>query len=321
MLWAIGFITGHVIAIPLAVGAVAQIALVNPLHHHFFSGLSAVEFTIAFCSGMVLIGAALGFVSLPQLIKKTARSLRGAPSRSLFGFEQWKIMLVALLATTAFLTYFRFSLLAQLFIGVSTLVWTYQTVVVAGKIGLATLGRYATFVMIPAMIMFKLSSVQIVILATFVELVGGIAVDLLFGRKLAQMTHLNKTKVIVFQLLGIIVSALSLGIVFWLLISHFGLGSEQLVAYRAQSRQLLITAQQFNYWVLAIGALFGIFLKYVKVNPALALGGLLMPLNLSLGLIAGGFCARFSKKPAEWEPFLSGVFAANALWMLIKVFI
>ena len=179
MLWAIGFITGHVIAVPLAVGAIAQIMLVSPLHTHFFSQLSTVEFTLAFCSGMVLIGAALGFVSLPHFIKKTIHSLRGTSSRNFLGLEQWKIAGAALLATVVFLTYFQFSLPAQLFIGLSTLIWTYQTVVVAGKIGLATLGRYATFVMIPAMIMFKLNSVQIVIVATFVSLWEGF-IDLFY---------------------------------------------------------------------------------------------------------------------------------------------
>lgn len=321
MLWAIGFITGHVIALPLAVGAVAQAGLVSPIHNFFFAKLSSVEFTLAFCSGMVLIGAFFGFLGLPALVKKTLYGLRNQKKANLFHDIPWKEGLAALTGSALFLTYFKFSLLAQLFILISTFIWTYQTMVIAGKIGLATLGRYATFVMIPAMIFFKLNSVQIVLVATFVEVVGGIAVDLLFGRKLAQMSDLDIRVVRRFQILGIIIAALSIGMVFWLLISHFGLGSEHLVAYRAQSRQLLISAQNFNYWVLGIGALFGVLLKQININPALALGGLLMPLNLSLGLIFGGLCARLVKKPSAWEPFLSGVFASNALWMLIKALI
>lgn len=324
MLWSIGFITGHVIAIPLAIGAVAQIGLVAPVHHYFFSGLSSVEFTLAFCSGMVAVGAFFGFIGLPRFIKKSLLAFKVQTVKKNFKIKRWDIVLRGVMALSAafiFLTYFKFSLLAQLFILVSTFIWTYQTVVVAGKIGLATLGRYATFVMIPAMLIFQLNSAQVVLVATFVEVVGGIAVDLLFGRKLAQMANLNPKTVTRFQVLGITLSAVSIGAIFWLLISHFGLGSEQLVAYRAQSRQLLITVQHFNYYVLLVGAVFGLMLKKIHINGALALGGLLMPLNLSLGLVFGGFCTQLVKDPKEWEPFLSGVFAANALWMLLKVFV
>lgn len=324
MLWAIGFITGHVIAIPLAIGAITQVGLLSPLHTFFFSELSSVEFTLAFCSGMVLIGALLGFIQLPRLIQRAVSSLNVQSMRNsstLLSRQTAIEIFCALLMSIVFLTYFKFSLISQIFIVLSIILWTSQIIVVAGKIGLATLGRYATFVMIPAMLIFGLNTVQIVIVATFVELVGGIAVDLLFGRKLAQMAGLNARRVKFFQILGITVSALSIGIIFWILISHFGLGSEQLVAYRAQSRQLLISAQRFDYWVLIIGALFGIFLKYIHINAALVLGGLLMPLNLSLGLIVGGLFTKIVKKPESWEPFLSGVFAFNALWMLVKVFI
>jgi hypothetical protein len=322
MLWAIGFITGHVIAIPLAIGALTQIVLVSPVHAHFFSFLSSVEFTLAFCSGMVLSGAFFGFLGLPAMIGKFLRGKSKAISDIPFASlsNTVPLLVVALAGTIIFLTYLKFSLLAQLFLLASTLLWTYQTAFVAGKLGLATLGRYATFVMIPAMLLFKLNYVQIVIVATFVELVGGMTVDLLFGRRLARLAHIDSATVRRFQGVGIFIAALCSGVVFWLLISHFGLGSEQLVAYRAQSRQLLINAQQFNYYVLGIGFLFGVILKYCHVNAALVLGGLLMPLNLSLGLVFGGLCTLLVRIPSAWEPYLSGVFAFNALWMVLKVF-
>jgi hypothetical protein len=271
---------------------------------------------------MVLSGAFFGFLGLPAMIKKFLRN--GATTTSQVTLnsvrETLPLLAVALVGTIMFLTYLDFSLLAQLFLLASTVLWTYQTAFVAGKLGLATLGRYATFVMIPAMLIFKLTYLQIVVVATFVELVGGITVDLFFGRRLARLAHIDSRSVRLFQSLGIALSALCVGVVFWLLISHFGLGSEQLVAYRAQSRQLLINAQQFNYVVLGIGFIFGILLKYCHVNTALVLGGLLMPLNLSLGLVFGGLCTLLTRTPAAWEAYLSGVFAFNALWMVIKVF-
>jgi len=124
-----------------------------------------------------------------------------------------------------------------------------------------------------------------------------------------------------FQYLGLVVSSLTVGVVFWLLINHFTLGSSDLFAQRSQARQLLINVKNFDLYVLVVGFVFGYFLKKVRMSPMLVLGGLLMPLNISLGLIIGGLCTLFTKSKEEWYPFWSGVFASNSVWMLIKAVI
>jgi hypothetical protein len=70
--------------------------------------------------------------------------------------------------------------------------------------------------------------------------------------------------------------------------------------------------------VLIIGAVFSFLISRLKVNALLVLGGILMPINISLGLIFGGILAIFSRDRSSWDPFWSGVFAANSLWMLFK---
>lgn len=217
-----------------------------------------------------------------------------------------------------FLTYCGFSLSAQLYLVIFTFICTYQIALIAGQIGLAQLGRFATFVMVPAMFIFKITNVQTVFIATFVELSGGVAADILFGRKIAHLAHIPAAKIKAYQYLGLIVSALAIGGIFWLLIHRFTLGSPELFAYKAQSRQLLIDVKSFDYYILLIGMVFGVLLKYSKTNPMLVLGGLLMPLNISVGLIIGGFATRLVKDKQEWYPFWSGVFAANSVWMLVK---
>jgi hypothetical protein len=64
--------------------------------------------------------------------------------------------------------------------------------------------------------------------------------------------------------------------------------------------------------------MFGYFLKCMKINSALVLGGLLMPFNYSLGLILGGLSTSLVKNRQEWEPFWSGVYVSNAVLMLVK---
>lgn len=324
MLWAIGFVTGHVIAIPLAVGAIAKILLVDPLNMIWFDSLSSVEFGLAFCSGMVLYGAIISFTALPAMLSSGVRLLKnkgiGAWRGSAVSFRSPLLFEggMAFFAGAIFLSYFQFSIASILFLYAGAFACIYQIAVIAGKIGLAPLGRFATYVMIPAMLIFRLNEVQIVLVATFVEMCGGVAADILFGRKMARLAEVDRRTVRWYQYGGLIVSSLVIGIVFWLLINHLQLGSPQLFAYKAQSRQLLIHARQFDYLVLLLGAAFSFFLKYIRVNPILVLGGLLMPINISIGLIFGGILTSFVKDREEWEPFWSGVFASNSIWMLLR---
>lgn len=326
LLWAIGFVTGHVVALPLIVGALVKFFFMEPINKIWFSSLPPMEFVLAFCGGLVLSGAALGFIETPKSLYKAGRRLLSGQTTSQGSLRATitaQRMLVAefiLLAIpmTIFLSYMGLSLVVQLYLLVFAWICSYQMVLVAGKIGLAQLGRYATFVMVPALFLFDLKPQQLILIATFVELSGGIATDILFGRKLAYEAQISLKTVRFYQYFGLIISSITVGIVFWLLINHFTLGSPELFAYKAQSRALLLNVQQFDYMVLVIGFFFGMVLKWLKMNPALVLGGLLMPINISLGLIVGGILSYLAKDKEEWYPFWSGVFASNSLWMLIK---
>ncbi len=325
MLWAIGFVTGHVITLPLFVGAIAKIILVDPLNHLFFSTISSMEFILAFCSGMVLSGALFGLLDTPKSLWKAVNNIisnrkqrsMNARYNAITAVNILELGIVLLLLLT-FFTYFGFSPLVQLYLIVVTFICTYQIAMIAGKIGLALLGRFATFVMVPAMLLFNINSVQIVFIATFVEICGGVATDILFGRKVAHLAHIAQRKIKAYQYLGLIVSCVCIGAFFWLLIHRFQLGSADLFAQRAQARQLLIHARHFDYYVLLLGLIFGFVLKYIKINPMLVLGGLLMPLNISLGLIVGGLCTLFTHNKEDYYPFWSGVYASNSIWMIIK---
>lgn len=326
MVWAIGFVTGHVVALPLGVGALAKTMVVDPLNRVFFSQLSNVEFVLAFCSGMVLMSALLGMIATPKHLWKTVQKVmtqilyRDREQNNTMQFTRAQLFELGSLGALLiiFLSYFNFSLAAQLYLIVFAAVCTYQIAAIAGKIGLALMGRFATFVMVPAIILFDINAVQIVFIASFVGIAGGVAADVLFSRKLALLAKISSATMKKYQLFGLLVSSLCVGVVFWLLINRFGLGSPELFAYRAQSRQLLIQAQQFNYLVLAIGAVFGFVLKKIKLNPMLVLGGLLMPINITLGLVIGGMLALLPQDHEEWYPFWSGVFASNSIWMLIR---
>jgi uncharacterized oligopeptide transporter (OPT) family protein len=321
MLWSIGFIAGHLITIPLLVGALTRVFFADLVQCWFFPYLTSSEFMLAFCSGMVLSGAVTSLFTTPAKMWKFF-SKSGVKTKTFDIDVIMKIVLqpsVLIMLTLCFgvLSFFNFSLLAQIYLVAFAGVCTYQIVVIAGKIGMALLGRFATFVMLPGLFLFGFNAVQVTIVATFVELCGGIATEILFGLKTAQLANINKRDTFYFQVFGLILSSFVVSVVFWLLVTHFQLGSGQLFAQRSQARALLVQAGNFDYTVVAIGVAFGFVLKQFKMNPMLVLGGLLMSLSLTLGLVTGGLSTFLYKDKQKLEPLCSGMYAANSLWMII----
>jgi hypothetical protein len=322
MLWAIGFVTGHVIAIPLLVGACSRVLIIDTVRNGLYPNYESVEFILAFCSGMIVAGTLFGFLKTPQELWRSMRGLFAEKKSNnvLFNMSKRAVSELGciLLFCVAVLSYFEFSILAQIYLLVFTFACTYEIANQTGKIGLARLGMFATFVMVPAMLMFNLSVLQITLIATFVEVCGGVAADVLFGRKMIPLMHISRQTMQRYQLLGLITSSLCVGGIFWLLINHFGLGTPELFAQKAKNRELLVAIKQFDWHILLMGFGYGYLLRRVHVNPSLVLGGILMPINVSLGLVIGGLSTYLVQDKEEWYPFWSGVFASNSLWMLFR---
>lgn len=354
MFLAVGFVTGHVIAIPLIVGFLSKLAVLDPLYfiytnsntaiyqffatyvgpvitkitgYHAATKISSEEFSIAFCSGMIVYGVLLSFIDLPKTMRSACKNLMSAKRES--GTEKsfmcylkglpWIQISFTLIMNIAFLTYFKFSILSQLYLLVFTFIWTYQVLIIAGKISMAPLGRFATFVMVPGMFLFGFNMIQVTFVATFVEIAVGVASDVLFGRKMAHLGSIDRRSILSYQWLGLIVSALVVGIICWLLIFHFKIGpTGELPVNKAYTRALLINIKSFDVFALLMGTIFGYLLKFTKVNPALVLGGILLPAQYSLLLVLGGLLTYLCKDKEDYYPLWSGVFAANSLWMIIK---
>jgi hypothetical protein len=324
MLWAIGFVTGQMIVIPLLAGSLSKIVIAQPIQTLFFPSMDSMDFVLAFCSGMVVSGVLHSFLpkNIKHLFNKRAdraldlqswRAFARAIDRSL-----WVEGLALVIFLSLFFSYFGFTFATQWYLILCTFICAYQIIMIAGKIGLAQLGRFATFVLVPLLFLTNLDVVQITIISMFVEISTGVAVDVLFGRKVVALSGVDRRTARRYQRMGLIMSCAVIGLIFWLLTSHFQLGSPELFAQRGQARALLVYAKEFDYWVLLIGMLYGLVLKVVKLNPMLVLGGILMPLNISIGLVIGGLLTLLIKDTQEWFPFWSGVFAANSIWMLIQ---
>lgn len=352
MFTAIGFITGHVIALPLLIGIIIKIGIIEPLYKiypslinlNLFKFLNLASFTLtlndfifAFCSGLVIQGVIQSFFKLT--LKLTSQAFSNPDKNRLYSFpgqialikdtkmSKWltlnNLVLITfgLFLNLAVLLYSEFSLISLIYLLFATAISVYQLLYIAGKFGIAPLGRFATFVMVPGIIMFGYTPEQVTFVGAFVEIASGVACDVLFGRKLAKLSGINNQEFSYFQILGLIFSSISVGIIFYLLISKFGLGYENqssLPVTKAAARAFFVTVQKFDLIVMLAGAIFGYILGFIGINPTLALGGVLMPVSISIMLVFGGLLTYLTKDREYWYPLLSGIFASGAIWIIVK---
>ena len=347
--WAIGFTAGFGIALPLLVGLISKYLILYPLYHHasylnfsLFGMMEEEIFTSSFCCGLAVTELLLGLSGFPAMIYSKVKSLLFGKQKSSFGkmvqdllvtingqsgnkkqsflklfgsAEPW----VVILSSFAIMSYFKFPFLLQLFTLGATVVMTYQICWMGGKLGIASAGRFITFVMLPALLLFKMDHVQLTLMCTFVSICLMTAVNLLFAYKLGDLSSMKVQKVKQYNWLGLLIASLAIGICFWLLCTHFQLGSADLFAQRSKSRALLVQTFGFNGIVLLCGGLYGFLLKPFGISPTMLLGGLLMPNSLSIALILGACCTFLTSKPKEQFPFWSGIFTSETLWILLKI--
>jgi uncharacterized oligopeptide transporter (OPT) family protein len=352
-LWAVGFTTGAMITVPLLVGMLSKYLVLYPINMHstflpvsLFAPLTAEHFSMAFCSGLVLAEALLGLpdtiiktwraYSMPQWLRSRLANMFSSgfvPSETLkpqdpsflykvqaYLAQNWDLCF-ALLTSVALFTFLDFSLPAQCFVLVGTVIAAQQLSIMGAKAGLIPFGRFATFVMVPAMLLFPLNNMQLTLLVMFVNIAAAVASDLLFDYKVGALCSIKLKRIYNAQWVGLIATSLCMGFFLWLLFTNFQLGSPELFAQRGKTRALMVQATHFNMWVLLLGLLYGSFLSRIKVSPALVLGGILMNNSISIGLIMGGLCSKLFKQPEEKFTFWSGVFAAESLWILLGMLI
>lgn len=324
LLISIGFIAGNLMAFPLICGAVLKMSCVTWLYN-YYSHLSYNNFLFALCSGIVVAGTVGGLI---QQLRKMISALKniyqgGNQASSPFSVYNLHVKTLSGITLVAFIYLYKydFSLAASLYLLIGSLVCAYQMAYTAGKIGLALLGRFATFVMIPGILLFSWNPLQVTLVATFVELVGGMVVDILHARKSLDLAHIPYNHYRWYHMVALVGAACGTALFFYYFVTYYSLGSSILCAQRAQARALLLQVTSVDVYVLIWGIIMGLVLKYLSCNPVLVLSGLLMPFSLLIPLIMGGMLAAFSKNSKKYESLFSGMYIANACGSIIAMFL
>lgn len=342
ILFALGFTTGLAVTIPLFVGMISKYLVLLPLNYHanylpvsLFPVLTQEAFATAFCSGLVLSEVILGSLGYPKLFFNTIkRSLGFFKERKsdfstkslhkkisdlflkIFSRAEATIVLVAFFT---FFWCFDFSLIEQIALLLFIILATYHISIIGGKIGQVQLGRFSTFIMIPMIVLFKPSFIQLTMICVFFHVCAATATDLLFDYKTGSFCDIDEEKMHRAQWIGLLATSLFIGIILWLLFTNLELGSADLFAQRGKSKALLIQTLSFNHYVIGFGFLYGLVLKKLKVSPTMTFGGIIMPNSITFCLILGGLLSLLPKDKDRYLPFASGVFASESLWILISI--
>ena len=324
LLVSIGFVAGSIMAIPLICGVALKMTCVAWLYNYYPS-LSYGNFLFALCSGIVVSG------TVGSLVGQAYSFLRGtysAFSPTLFSYDllhatyqRFKSFVPWGVIFAIYSYWYGFSILGSAYLFIATIMCAYQLSFIAGKIGLALLGRFATFVMVPGMLVFGWNPLQVTLVATFVELVGGVAVDSLQGKKALQLSGVHHKHYPLYQYIALCAASCAVAFFFYYFIMHYELGSSVLCVQRSQARALLLQVTTVDMGVLAWGVVLGLLLKRFSCNPVLVLSGLLMDFSLLFPLIIGGVAALYSRRQSHYEPFFSGVYIANACGSIISMFL
>lgn len=329
---AVGYTIGSKIIAPLIIGIVCKDLLIKPLACltqtgvlKFFSTVDDLSLTAAFCGGMILFEVLNSFFG--SINRTNAQKLLNR----FFNTEEklfTKIknllksrLLPALLVSVAMLSMFGFSPIQAIFISVGSIISSIEISRFVLGYGLAPFGRFATFIMFPAIALFTMGGLQTTLLCVFVGIACAAAANLTIQNGISKLKNIDAVELKIHHWLGILISSLSVGIIFWLLCTNLKIGTSELFAQRGRIRAIMIATPEFNRWFMLLGGFFGFLMKKLNFPITMVFGGLMMPKDLTIGLILGAFFRKILAKTQKIENFWTGVFIGESIFITIALII
>ncbi|KKQ49543.1 MAG: hypothetical protein US69_C0004G0027 [candidate division TM6 bacterium GW2011_GWF2_38_10] len=334
-MWAMGFAGGVSLIAPLLVGIFTKYIIIYPLHHYtlhlpttFFEPISLQALGIAFCTGIVLADFFAGlYSSLKKIVfpiknqstKKIAHHITSLINDSPQSTSRLILLAISILSTSALFSYCGFPWSAQLLFFILCAIATYYICFIGCKIGLIQYGRFSAYVLIPLYLLFSLTPLQVTIIMVFFNTCAATASDLLFDLKTNNHFHIPPQKTWIAQWIGLVITTFGIGIIFYLLFSHFSLGSPDFFAQRSQGKALLLQSLHFNPFIVTAGLIFGIIIKNLGLSPTMVFSGIIMPNSISIALTIGAFFSLFTPKNKKYTAFCAGIFTSESLWTISRI--
>ncbi len=329
---AVGYMIGSKIIAPLILGIATKELMIKPLIFYrqngifkLFSNIDDMAISAAFCGGMIL------FEVLNSLFQTVSRENIQILLNRFFKQEESLFpriknlfksrLLPATFLAIVTLTFFGFSPIQAIFLSIGSIISSVEISRFLLGYGLAPFGRFATFLMFPAIAIFTLDSLHITLLCIFVSISCAAAANLTIQNGIAKIKNIDATELKAHHWLGILICSVFVGIIFWILCTNLNIGTSELFAQRGRMRAIMVTTPSFNRLFMLFGGLFGLLMKKLNFPITMVFGGLMMPKDLTIGLILGAFFRKILTKTQKTENFWTGVFVGESIVITVSLII
>jgi hypothetical protein len=322
-IWAIGLMVGGAVVLPFSVGLVTKFLL--PIICSWIDACSVDVWhlrsggiLVSFCSGLIISELIL---QLPQAFSWAKASLsylqETGKHLTLWGYKAW-IVIITSAVVIGLVCLGLLPVWLAIAVGTTPLA-VYHMGKLGVGIGFVPFGRFATLVMLPALLIGQATSLEAVLVSLIVSIAGATAVNLVFQYHIADQLDIDRKTVYWYQWYALVIGACATAAAFWLLSSRLHIGSPLFIAYRGRARALLISALDFSPKLLTVGVVYGVILRFLGIGPSLVFGGLIMPVEVVITFILGALSRRIFKSESLAYPLASGIFLLESLWVFASL--
>lgn len=320
LLFSVGFMAGHLVTIPAIIGIINRLIALDILHAYFFEEIPSKEFLVMFCLGMLVVQILYSFfLFISWFLHRnddvgTMRVLIRLKDRLLDNFFGGVVIvllssiLLCALGVHVYELLFVFPVLILIALNVARIV---------GVIGIIDINGFVWCVLLPLLYCSDISSLNVLLVATFVTLCLGMVIDLIFSYKLTRLAQISYSYVLRYQMIAFFVVVITSGIVMWYYAQAFTEQSLSLVASDAQDLDSLINFGVFNYKIFMSGMLSGLLVLFSRQSLLGVVGLTLMIPYHSMWLIIAGAISFLVVDRRKLYPLWFGVYAAHAFWMIV----
>jgi hypothetical protein len=320
LLSSVGFMAAIDIAIPIFLGLITRVVVLNLVHIYIPSNLTDHSFLITFCSGMIF--SWFVFYTLSFWTKKSVHYWKHKSFLLKMSTQKWFVwwyLATALVVFTLF-AYWNIKIVTMLIIFI-VLMWLARYMIdIVSTVGVIEVDTYVWFILLIVIYFTPIASLNIVALSVFSMLCLGMVVDLLFSYKLADLSGIDYRFITRYQIVAVICSSLTAGFLFWYISKTFDIGSFNLISDKAHELDSIMRFGKYDYKIFAAGFVYSAILGRFFKGILTIVGAVLMTPFVSTMLVASGAVAHLVKNREQYYPLCFGIYAGHMLWMILSVF-
>lgn len=331
---AIGFLIGQSLIVPLSLGIAlcflpnlaTALSLGNFFNHQQFgfeiaSGLMVFDFFFS----LYLSANCKDFEHIVAILKKRKkRIIFGASMMFLLGLFHFFGKHLAYFQDHSFVGIFSYYTLFAAIMAMLLFISLLEIAKFSAKAGLAPLGRFTSFVMIPLWILFQPGPKTLIWICLFTATACATVVQLLFQTKIAELSAEQEQQIIRRHFWSIPFVFICVAVAFYFFLSFLTLGSSRLFSMRGQMKAALLNIDSINPVFVGIGAVIAMICKFFKISEMFLLTGIVMPMPMSLSMLAGACMNYFKSKNNQTEAASSGILVGESLaviaYLLMQIF-